>query len=143
MLSVGVKLTEEYDELDLLELDELEDEDELLVELDFVDELDVVDVVRVGVGVGVGVVDVEGATEELAAFEDDPAEPELPPLELPDSKTTTFAVTPLGMVTTQKLAPPAPVAWSELVTPPMPLTAGSMEQGKPLQPGPEHSILRP
>ena len=143
MLSVGVKLTE-VDELDVLELDELGDvvEDELLVEVDLV-ELDVVDVVGVGVGVGLGVVDVEGAAEELEAFEDDPEEPEPPPLELPESKTTTFAVTPLGTVTTQKFAPPAPDAWSELVTPPMPLTAGSMAQGRPLQPEPEHSILTP
>lgn len=109
-------------ELDLLELEEVVEVDVELVEV----ELGVV----VGVGVGVGVGE---ALEDLA--------PE--PLELPAGKTTTFAVSPLGMVTTQKFAPPAPEAWSALVTPPTPLLEGSMLHGVPLQPEPEQTILTP
>jgi hypothetical protein len=56
---------------------------------------------------GDGVGEVVGWTLELTAFE------ELGELEDPDpptGKTTILAVTPLGTVTTQKLAPPAPAA---------------------------------
>jgi hypothetical protein len=67
----------------------------------------------------------------------------LPELDPPTSKTTTFAVTPDGTVTTQKLAPPAPAAAVELVTPPIPSIDGSIEQGSPLHPEPEHSIFTP
>ena len=99
--------------------------------------------VEVGLGddvvVGAAAVDVD--EEELVVLED-PDAPD-PELEFPASKTTTLAVSPSGTVTTQKLAPPAPVDWSELVTPPTPLTDGSMEQGVPLQPDPEHTILMP
>jgi len=42
-------------------------------------------------------------------------------------------MTPFGAVTTQKLAPPAPVAESGLVTSFTLLTAGSIEHGRPLQ----------
>ena len=95
---------------------ELEDK---LEELDLI-ELEVVDVVLggvelcvVGVGVGVGEglgVEGTGALELLLAGEDDdPAEPD-PALESPTGKTTTLAVSPWGIVTTQKLAPPAPEA---------------------------------
>lgn len=59
----------------------------------------------VGEGLGVG----EGARELLWAGDEDPDEPD-PALESPTGKTTTLAVTPLGIVTTQKLAPPAPEA---------------------------------
>ena len=108
------------------------------VEVEVEVEVDVdVDVVEVVVGVRVGV-GVDAAPEELAG----PGEPELA-AESPAGNTTMFAVKPLGTVTTQKLAPPAPEAWSALVTPPTPLTEGSMVHGRPLQPAPEHSILRP
>lgn len=58
-------------------------------------------------------------------------------------KTTMLACLPLGTVTTQKLASPTPVALTGLLTPPTPSVPGLMEQGKPLQPPPGHSILRP
>lgn len=45
-------------------------------------------------------------------------------------------------VTTQKSAPPAPVADSRLLTPPKPSVLGSMLQGSPTQ-VPSHSILTP
>lgn len=103
--------------------------------------------------VGSAVDDVVGAAVELvggAADGDGAAGGGLeaswvpdPTSELPLSKTTTLAVPPAGMVTTQKDAPPAPTAWSALVTPPMPFTEGSMEQGVPLQPDPAHSIFTP
>ena len=91
--------------------------------------------VGVGVVVGVGVGASVGASVELGVPE--------PALESPGWKMTTLAVVPLGIVTTQKLAPPAPADSSALVTPPTPTTEGSMEQGTPLHPGPEHSILTP
>jgi hypothetical protein len=74
--------------------------------------------------------------EDLAAFELVAGE-----LDPPTSNMTRAAVTPLGMVTTQKLAPPAPVDESELVTSFTLFTDGSMEQGMPLHP--EHSNLIP
>jgi hypothetical protein len=61
----------------------------------------------------------------------------------PAGNTTMLAFTPEGTVTTQKLAPPAPLAWSALETPPTPALEGSMEQGRPLQPSPSHSMLMP
>jgi hypothetical protein len=102
----------------LLDEDELEVEDvevELEVELELVEVevgvgVGVVDVVGVGVGVGLGVELGVGVGDGLCLLlELDLAEPE-PPEELPALKTTMFAVWPLGTVTTQKLAPPAPVA---------------------------------
>jgi hypothetical protein len=102
--------------------------------------VDVVVGVSVVLGGGAGEY-VDGAGAGAAALEEswvpDPAS------ELPLSKTTTLAVPPEGIVTTQKAAPPAPSAWSALVTPPMPLTEGSMEHGVPLQPDPAHTIFRP
>jgi len=58
-------------------------------------------------------------------------------------KTTMLACLPLGTVTTQKLASPTPLALTGLLTPPTPSVPGLIEQGKPLQPPPGHSILRP
>lgn len=91
-----------------------------------------------GVGEGVGFGDGEG----FGAGALDSGAPD-PSSDAPGWKMTMLAVVPLGIVTTQKLAPPAPEAWSELVTPPTPSTDGSMEHGVPLQPGPEHTILIP
>jgi hypothetical protein len=128
-----VELDEDVDD----EVDECVELDELLE--DDVDDgggVEVLELVEDGVGVGVGV----GEALEEAAFEED-AGFELP--ELPISKTTISAVNPEGTVTTQKLAPPAPLAWSALVTPPIPSVDGSIEHGRPLQPEPEHSILIP
>lgn len=87
----------------------------------------------VGVGVGVG----EGVAAALLEELEDP-EPEDPST----LNVTMLAVLPDGTVTTQKSAPPAPVAESELDTTPMPLD-GSIEHGRPLQPPPGHSILIP
>ena len=67
-----------------------------------------------------------------------PLSPE-PPL-LPASKTTIVAWVPLGTVTTQKAAPPAP----SVPLPVISLTlflAGSISQGSPLHPS--HSTLTP
>ena len=113
------------------------DEIRLLVDGGGVDEVVGIEDDELGVGVGVG----EGVGEALleAALDDEEAEDPEPP----SSKTTTSAVRPEGTVTTQKLAPPAPEAWSALVTPPIPTTDGSIEQGSPLHPDPEHSILIP
>lgn len=46
---------------------------------------------------------------EVGAVLEEPAVPE-PALEFPGSKMTMLAVTPCGIVTTQKEAPPAPTA---------------------------------
>jgi hypothetical protein len=118
------------DELEELDGDELEEDDE-----------DEGEGVCVGVGVGVGVGVFVGWGFSALLFDCDCEE--LPLSALPAGKTTTLAVEPFGTVTTQKLEPPAPDAWSLLVTPPTPLTVGSMEQGSPLQPPPLHSILTP
>ena len=132
-----VDRTEIVCELSSLELDELEDvEVEELLEL--LDEVQLGVHVDVGVGVGIGVVVGMGDGSDEAAMDPEPEAEESPA-----GKTTTLADPPSGTVTTQKFAPPAPDAWSELVTPPIPLVEGSMEQGRPLQPEPEHSTLRP
>ncbi len=122
--------------------DDDDDDDDEVVEgaAELVD--DVLEVVAACVEVvGVCEVEVEVVVAAAAVLED------LAMLELPDpppaSKTTMLAVSPDGTVTTQKLAPPAPAAESELVTPPIPSTEGSIEQGSPLQPEPEHTTLTP
>lgn len=58
-------------------------------------------------------------------------------------KTTMFAEPPLGTVTTQKLAPPTPVAATGLSTPFTSTLEGSIAHGRPLQPPPGHSIFTP
>jgi hypothetical protein len=58
------------------------------------------------------------------------------------SKTTMWAVSPLGTVTTQPVAPPAPVKGVPIISL-TELTAGSILQGRPLQPPPSHSISIP
>lgn len=96
----------------------------------------------VGVGVGVGVGDGDGLGELESGFDDDDSEE----LESPPAlKTTTLAVPPLGTVTTQKSAPPAPVALSALFTLGMlpELEEGSILHGRPLHPPPGHSMLTP
>lgn len=110
---------------ELLEVEGLDDEDEV--------ELGVGVGVGVGLGVGLGVDDAAALLEELEDPEsDDPS----------TLNVTMLAVLPDGTVTTQKSAPPAPVAESELDTTPTPLE-GSIEHGSPLQPPPGHSILMP
>jgi hypothetical protein len=104
--------------------------------------------VGVGVGVGVGEADGEGVGVALSleeSLEEPAAAALLAALATEPSvlKTTMLAVEPLGIVTTQKLAPPAPDAWLALVTPPMPSVDGLMEHGVPLHPPPSHSILTP
>jgi hypothetical protein len=118
-------LLEELDVLELeleLELEELEvevldgvgvdDEVELVVEVDdgvgVDDEVELVVEVDDGVGVDDEVELVVEVDDGVGEGEDEgEAEPEL---ESPAEKTTTLAVMPLGTVTTQKLAPPAPDA---------------------------------
>lgn len=58
------------------------------------------------------------------------------------SKTIMCAVSPLGMVTTQPVAPPAPVKGLPIISLTL-LTAGSILQGRPWQPSPSHSISIP
>lgn len=66
-----------------------------------------------------------------------------PPLLPPDfSKTTTLAFSPLGTVTTQKVAPPAPTEVLPIISLTA-FTAGSILHGRPLQPSPSHSISIP
>lgn len=115
----------------------------------------VVTVVLLAPEVVVGVEPVVGVVGDWAAVDAGVAAAEVPDseslgegdpepaLESPTGKTTTLAVNPAGIVTTQKLAPPAPEAPSGLVTPPTPSTEGSIEQGRPLHPEPEHSIFTP
>lgn len=132
-------MEEEDEEEEVLEVEEVDDvevvEEELLVELV---ELVLVEDVEDGVGEALELVDAT-ALELGEAELDDP--PEL--LEPPAWKTTTLAVTPSGIVTTQKFPPPAPVADSSLVTSFTLLLAGSMLHGRPLQPSPSHSMLTP
>jgi hypothetical protein len=94
--------------------------------------------VDVGVGVGVGV----GLGVALT-LDEEALDPEELELESPALKISILADPPGGTVTTQKFALPAPEDWSELDTPPTPLTEGSIEQGRPLHPEPEHVILTP
>ena len=119
--------------------------------------LDVVEVVDVDVGVGVGVVDVEvdvGASVVLSWVEEgsllEPSDSGSEDNELDDEldddspsaeKAMIWAEPPDGTVTTQKAASPAPTAASGLLTD-RPFR-GSMLHGRPLQPPPGHSILRP
>jgi len=129
--------------VDVVEVvDEVVLEDVELLVVDFVDELVeddvvecvvVVDVVEVDVGVGL----VEDAAATLLSC----LAPE--ELESPALKTVMTAVPPFGTVTTQKLPPPAPTADKLLVTSLILFTAGSMLQGKPLQPPLGQSIFRP
>jgi len=80
-------------------------------EIVWLNELVVVGAAVVDVEVGAGVVLLTGAGAEVevevGAGLEEPLDPE-PALELPASKTTMLAVSPSGMVTTQKDAPPAP-----------------------------------
>lgn len=66
---------------------------------------------------------------------------ELPVSLLPASKTTMFAVWPLGTVTTQNEAPPAPSELSAEVTSFRESTEGSILQGNPLQPAPSSQVI--
>lgn len=93
----------------------------------------------VGAAVVVGVVEVEEELDELLLGL--LLVVELPVLLLPASKTTMFAVLPLGTVTTQNDAPPAPSALSAEVTSFKALTEGSILQGKPLQPAPSSQVI--
>jgi len=126
-------------------LAKLEDEDEGIVGVVlFTAELEGWEVV-LGVadedGVGVGVRDgllLGGAADDwaTAASVSPPA-----PFKEP-SNTTKFAVVPLGTVTTQKFAPPAP----SVLLPTISLIVfwdGSIAHGSPLQPGPLQTISTP
>ena len=110
-----------------------------------------VSVVLVLVGVGVGVevlvlvlvleLELELLVEVGVLVETSTVSDEVLPL--PSfSKTTMCAVEPLGTVTTQPVAPPAPTKGSPIISLTS-LTAGSILQGRPLQPPPSHSISIP
>ena len=104
--------------------------------------------VAVGVGVDVGVGDGDGEGEELGvslgcllSCSGGPPDPDPLPFS-PPSKTTKLAVAPLGTVTTQNAAPPAP---SEL-QPSIWFTwclEGSIAQGKPLHSPPSQTTFTP
>lgn len=115
-----------------LVVDAAEDEEE--AEVDVGDGLE--DVVGVGEGLDEVVLDVVG----LGAAELELDDPE--PLDPSTLNVMILAVEPEGTVTTQKSAPPAPVAESALETTPTPFE-GSIEHGRPLHPPPSHSILTP
>lgn len=83
---------------------------------------------------------VAGSEVEAAAAEGLGLE-ELSPVDPSVLKKMTLA-DPDVTVTTQKSAPPAPVADSRLLTPPKPSVLGSILQGSPTQ-VPSHSILTP
>lgn len=112
---------------------ELDIDDELGVSEEEADELEVDVATRVELEDDETLLTTFG-TEAAFAFSPEP----LPP----GPKTTRLALEPLGTVTTQKLAPPAPIV--PLVLHSLTLcTAGSMAHGNPLQPPPGHSILTP
>jgi len=90
--------------------------------------------------VGSGVVEV---VEVVDGFGGGGAADETGPVDPSVLNTTILAVFPLGTVTTQKEAPPTPMALTGLSTPPIPLLAGLMPHGIPLQPPPGQSILMP
>jgi len=112
-----------------------------------------VSVVLVLVGVGVGVevevlvlvlvleLELEELVEVGVLVETSMVSDEVLPL-LSFSKTIMCAVSPLGMVTTQPVAPPAPVKGLPIISLTS-LTAGSILQGRPWQPSPSHSISTP
>lgn len=121
---LGVELELEEDGFDGAELDgaELRDEDDGFADGD-----------EEGAG------EDEGGGDEL--LEGLALLGELPPELLP-SNTTKLALLPFGTVTTQKLAPPTPIV------PPLDISftlcfAGSMAQGRPLQPPPSQTISTP
>lgn len=111
--------------------------------------------VLVGVGVGVEVLvlvlvlvlelelelELEVLVEVGVLVETSMVSDEVLPL-LSFSKTIMCAVSPLGMVTTQPVAPPAPVKGLPIISLTS-LTAGSILQGRPWQPSPSHSISTP
>jgi hypothetical protein len=146
---VVVAELEEESDLTVLDLAEVEEgalEELLAWEVVEDGEVEVGEDVGVGVGlelvVGVGVGDgLDAAVLDVvglgAAELEDPE-----PLDPSTLKVMILAVEPDGTVTTQKSAPPAPVASSALVTTPTPLE-GSIEHGRPLHPPPSHSIFTP
>lgn len=85
---------------------------------------------------------VENGTEDTEDEEDDPSLPPPPPLLPPLSNTTIWAFSPLGTVTTQNAAPPAPSSVLPIISLTL-FTAGSILQGSPLHPSPSHSISTP
>lgn len=87
-------------------------------------------------------VDVSGSGSGAALELEELDEPDEPPPVDPSVLKRTMLADPDVTVTTQKSAPPAPVADSALVTAPNALEPGSISQGSPTQ-EPSHSILSP
>lgn len=160
-LSEDETLEEEKLEEETLEEEELEDGllEEELIEAALLGELEL-ELDDDGFGDGeldgeeVGAADDDGGVvgddegggdgELLEAFALlDELPPELLPAPLkPPSNTTKLALLPLGTVTTQKLAPPAP----SVLVPVISFTVcldGSMAHGRPLQPPPSQTISTP
>lgn len=90
----------------------------------------------VGVGVGVGVLVLD---EVAGLVGSELLESSLAPI----SKTTMLALEPGGTVTTQPVAPPAPMNTSKALIWLTSMLEGSILQGRPLQPSPSHSISIP
>lgn len=126
------------DELDEL-LDELDGVDELVLLVAVIEAASDVDELEVATTATLGFF---GAREVVAGSSEDGGLEVSSPAEPSVLKTTIFAVEPLGTVTTQKSAPPAPEAAVALLTNPKPSELGSMAQGRPLQ-FPSHSTFRP
>jgi hypothetical protein len=127
-----------------------EEEAPLEVELPELEEEEAAEVVEEAeeVEVGVSVVEVVvGATVLLVLLllaelvEDDFLSSLEEPPEM--SKTTMLALAPEGTVTTQPVAPPAPVKTSGASISLTPMVEGSIRQGRPLQPSPSHRISIP
>lgn len=124
-------LLDDEDEDDEDEEDDDDDEEDDVVDEDVVEVVDVLE-------------DEEEDEDEDEECVDGAEEDELPVLLLPSRlKTTMLALPPLGMVATQKSAPPAPDAESELVTLKSAMLSALISQGRPLQPLPLHSMRRP
>lgn len=134
----------------VLEESASEEEAPLEVELPELDEEEAAEVVEeaeedVELGASVVEVVVGAAVLVVLLLLDELEEDDLDSLEEPPemSKTTMLALAPEGTVTTQPVAPPAPVKTSGAFISLTPMVEGSIRQGRPLQPSPSHRISIP
>jgi hypothetical protein len=120
-----------------------------LPELEEEEAAEVVEEAEVEVEVEVGVSVVEVVVGALVLLEllllAELVETDTVSLEEPPevSKTTMLALAPEGTVTTQPVAPPAPVKTSGASISFTPMVEGSIRQGRPLQPLPSQRISIP